>query len=125
MHWIYELLALSLLHPYNADVKKERLQFMKKKNRIKIKKFDVLIETKTNIVYQELRGLKSRKALFLQRSPFHPVSYLWYRRKIVKRIRRGEFKHYRGKPMLERDHLIIYDEQGNEKRIDVDFSTIE
>lgn len=79
MHWIYELLALSLLHPYNADVKKERLQFMKKKNRIKIKKFDVLIDTKTNIVYQELRGLKSRKALFLQRSPFHPVSYLWYR----------------------------------------------
>lgn len=95
---------------------------MKKKNRIKIEKFDVLIDTKTNIVYQELRGLKSRKSFFLQRTPFNPQSHLWYTRKVVKKIQRGDFKHYRGKPMLERDYLIIYDVDGNEKRIDVDFS---
>ena len=95
---------------------------MKKVNRIKMHMFDVLVDTNSGVVYQILKVPHGRKLFVMKRSPFPTTSYLWYTRKVVKKIRRGEFKYYRGKAMLERDHLIIYDEQANENRIDVDFS---
>lgn len=94
---------------------------MQEENLIEIKKFDVLVDAKTNIVYQELRGLTSKICYFVQRTPFGFGCYLWDTNEINEKIRKGEFKHYRGKPILERDFLIIYDD-GKEKRIDVDLS---
>lgn len=96
---------------------------MKKVKRIHMRMYDVLVDTNSGVIFQILKYPRGRKLFVMKRSPFPPTSYLWYTRKVVKKIRRGEFKHYRGKAMLERDHLIIYDEKGNEKRIDVDFSS--
>lgn len=97
---------------------------MQKENYTEIHKFDVLIDTKTNIVYQELRGFNKKTGYFIRRTPFGFGCHLWDATEIDEKIKKGEFKYYKGEPTLEETYIIVYDEQGKEKRIDVDFSPI-